>query len=64
MHFSNRKLHRLEQIAGKVEMVMNQMCNDFSIGLRLKHVTALPKFGTKRFVVLDDAIVNDGNFAL
>ena len=52
---------RRQQIVGGLAMPvrMDQMRDDFGIGLRAKHVAARLQTLAQRFIVLDDAIVNN-----
>src|ERR1700709_2690385 len=41
--------------------MMNAMRNDFGISFRSKHVTKIDQVVAQLLVILDDAVVNDGN---
>jgi hypothetical protein len=43
--------------------VVNQVGNDFGVGLAQEHIALGLQFTAQFFVVLDDAVVNQGNAA-
>jgi hypothetical protein len=52
--------HGLEQILLRLQMVVYTMGDHFGVGLRSEFVTGLLQILAQLFVVLDDAVVNDG----
>src|SRR5207253_10123403 len=62
--FSDRHPNGSEQIAVSraVPMRMNQMRDDLGIGLRAKRIALRLQPLAQRFVVFDDAVVDDGDF--
>src|SRR5207248_8988969 len=62
--FSDRHPNGSEQIAVSraVPMRMNQMRDDLGIGWRAKRIALRLQPLAQRFVVFDDAVVDDGDF--
>ena len=52
--------HGLEQIVQRLHVEMDAMRDDFGIGLRSEHIAARLQLGAQLFVILDDAVVDNG----
>jgi hypothetical protein len=53
--------HCAEQVAELLFVIVNAMRDDFGVGLRSELVAELGQLVAQLLVVLDDAVVNDGN---
>ena len=56
----HRGAHGLEQILHRLQMMMDAMRDDFGVGLGAELVARALQLGAQLFVVLDDAVVHDG----
>jgi hypothetical protein len=56
----HRGTHGLEQIADRFQVVVDAMRNDLGVGLGIELVAAPLEVGAQLVVVLDDAVVHDG----
>ena len=56
----HRSAHGSEQISAI--QLMNQMRNDFGIGLGDEVIASAFQLSANRFVIFDDAVVHDGDF--
>lgn len=56
--FLDGALQRGEQVAGAAQMVMDQMRDDFGVGLRLEGVAQRAQFFALLLVVFDDAVMH------
>ncbi|RMM24772.1 hypothetical protein ALQ81_05582 [Pseudomonas syringae pv. pisi] len=57
--FFHRSFQGNRQIGGVLELVVQQMDDDFSVGIRCEDVTQAFQLFTQRFVILDDAVVDN-----
>ena len=66
MEFGDRRPHRAHQIAAArgVPVRVDEMRDDFGVGLRAEDVAGGLEALAQRFVVLDDAVVDDGDLAV
>ena len=65
VEFRGRRLHRAQQVAATrtVPVRMNQVRDHFGVGLRREDVALRLQPVAQRLVVLDDAVVHDGDLA-
>ena len=61
VQFGDGLAHRLEQIGGVRQMMVNAMRDDLGVGLRAEAVAQLVESGAQRLVIFDDAVVHDGD---
>src|SRR5207245_10642059 len=56
-----RLAHGVKQAGAGRMVVLNQMCDDFGVGFAREFVAERFQFSAQRLVVLDDAVMHDGN---
>ena len=61
VQFRNGFAHRLVQPGRFRQMMVNAVRDDLGVGLRTEGVAEFGETGAQRLVILDDAVVHDGN---